>query len=185
MIFDPREVCTHDPVLMDDTPIEQVVKYKYLGIQMDNQLNWSTHVDYLCSKLAQRLHFLRRLRLFGVSTAIMTVFYDAVLGSIIRYGMAVWFGTLTVQTRSKINKLVNTAMKTIGRKDAIPLQAIYEETVLSMAHRILNDPDHLLLQEYELLPSGRRFRTCSYKGVRYNRSFVPASIVLLNTEKKG
>ena len=72
---------------------------------MDNQLKWSAHGDYLCAKLAQRLHFLRRLRLFGVSKDVTSTFYDAVLGSIIRYGMAAWFGTLSVQLKSRIAKM--------------------------------------------------------------------------------
>ena len=84
---------------------EQVTSYKYLGIHMDNQLKWHVQVDHLCAKLAQRVHFLRRLRLFGVSTGVMTTFYDAVLGSIIRYGMAAWFGTLSVQLKARIMKM--------------------------------------------------------------------------------
>ena len=48
------------------------------GIQMDNQLKWSAHGDYLCAKLAQRLHFRRRVRLFGVSKEVMSTFFDAV-----------------------------------------------------------------------------------------------------------
>ena len=145
IIFDPKTVCLHDPVLMGGTQTEQVVSYKYLGIQMDNQLKWNVHVDYLCAKLAQRLHFLRRLRLFGVSKGVMSTFYDAVLGSIIRYGMAAWFGTLSVQLKSRIAKMEKTAMKVIGKKDSPSLQTIFENTVLSLANRVLSDPTHLAL----------------------------------------
>ncbi len=49
MIFDPREVRAHDPVIIGDSKIEQVCSYKYLGIHMDNKLKWSVHVEYLCS----------------------------------------------------------------------------------------------------------------------------------------
>ena len=66
MIFDPREVGTHAPVIMCDNIIEQVGSIKYLGVQIDNQMKWNVHVDFLCGKLAQRLHFLRHLRLFGM-----------------------------------------------------------------------------------------------------------------------
>ena len=116
---------------MGDTQIEQVASYKYLGIQMDNQLKWNVHIDYLFAKLAQRLHFLRRLRLFGVSKGVMSTFYDAVLGSIIRYGMAAWYGTLSVQLKSRIAKMEKTAMKVIGEKDSPSLQATFEKTVVS------------------------------------------------------
>lgn len=118
MIFDPKCVCTHDPVVLGGTRIEQVASYKYLGIQMDKSLTWNVHVDYLCAKLAQCLHFLRRLRLFGVSKGVMSTFYDAALGSIIIYGMAAWYGTLSVQFKAKITNLETTAMKVISEGDS-------------------------------------------------------------------
>ena len=101
MIFDPIKDRVHDPVIIGGCSIEQVSSYKYLGVQLDNMLKWNDHVDHMCSKLAQRLHFLRRLRLFGVSTNIMLTFYNAVLGSVIRYSMAAWFGSLSVQLKNK------------------------------------------------------------------------------------
>lgn len=42
------------------------------------------------TRLARRLHFLRRLRLFGFQPGIMLTFYNVVLQSIIWYGMAAW-----------------------------------------------------------------------------------------------
>lgn len=180
VIFDPKEVRVHDPVVIGDRVIEQVSSYKYLGIYIDNTLKWNVHVDYLCKKLAQRLHFLRRLRLFGVCTGIMSTFYNAVLESLIRYGMAAWFGSLTVQLKSKILKMVKIAMKVIGKKDSQSLQTIFERTVISLAHRVLKDPSHMLFTEYELLPSGRRFRASRYRSNRYKLSFLPTSITLLN-----
>ena len=184
MIFDPRSVRDHDPVIIRDSEIEQVVSYKYLGIQIDNALKWNVHIDYLCAKLAQRLHFLRRLRLFGVSTSIMTTFYNAVLESLIRYGMAAWFGSLTVQLKSRIMRMVKTAMKVIGQKDYPSLQSIFENSVIKLANRVLTNPNHILHSEYEMLPSGRRFRASRCKSNRYGLSFLPTSIALLNRQRK-
>ena len=113
----------------------------------------------------------------------MTTFYDAVLGSFIRYGMAAWFGTLSVQLKSRITRIVNRSMKVIGRTNSPPLQTTFEETVLGLAHRVLSDPTHILYSEYELLPSGRRYRACRYKTVAYKRSFLPTSVDLLNSTK--
>ena len=106
----------HNPVVIAGCSIEQVSSYKYLGVQLDNLLKWNIHVDYLCSKLAQGLHFFRRLRLFGVSTNIMLTFYNAVLGSLIRYSMAAWYGSLSVQLKNKVNNMVKLAMKVMGQK---------------------------------------------------------------------
>lgn len=126
-------------------------------------MKWNIHVDYLCSKLAQRLHFLRKLRLFGVSSTIMLTFYNAVLGSIIRYSMAAWYGALSVQFKNKINSTVKLAMKTIGQKNYPPLQEICEARIVVLASSILRDPFHILHSEYELLPSRKRLEGRSQK----------------------
>lgn len=49
MIFDPREVRVHDPMILVDSEMEQVDIYKYLGVQMDNQLKWDEQVDCISS----------------------------------------------------------------------------------------------------------------------------------------
>ncbi|XDV21520.1 hypothetical protein PO909_026611 [Leuciscus waleckii] len=157
-------------------------KREYLGIYVDNTLSWGIHVDTICSCMQQRLYFLRRLRLYGVDQKIMWLFYSAVIESIVRYGITVWFGNLTIQVKSKLARLVRIAVKTIGRKEILSLESLYEQSVLREAHKIVVDPLHVLYTEYELLPSGRRYRfpMCRYN--RFKKSFIPFSIKLLNDE---
>ena len=168
-------------ISVHDHNIKQVTSYKYLGVQIDQDLSWHTHVTTVCSKIHQRLHFLRRLRLFGVSVNIMLTFYRASIESILRYGMSSWFGNLTVVYKSQIARLANIAGKIMGMATPpITPQAIFEQGVVRQARNILSDPLHVLKPEYDLMPSGSRFRTptCYYN--RYKHSFVPLSIKLLN-----
>lgn len=65
MVFDPKLVGNHSPVFIHEEPIKQVCSYKYLGVYMDNLLTWGPHVDSICSRVQQRLHFLRRQSLRG------------------------------------------------------------------------------------------------------------------------
>ena len=176
MVFDPRSVGDHTPLSIHREDIKQVTSYSYLGIHLDNLLSWSDHVDYVCSRLQQRLYFLRRLRVFGVSQNIMFLFYQAVIESVIRYGMTAWFGSLSTQSKSKLQRLVQTAMKVMGRTDKLSLHSIYEQSVLRQAWRVLLDPSHILQTEYELWPSGRRYRIPKTKLNRFKYSFVPVSI---------
>ncbi len=181
MVLDPRSVGDHSPVVIHDIHIEQVCSYKYLGVHMDNTFSFKDHVETVCSRLQQRLYFLRRLRVYGVDQRIMFLFYQTVLESVIRYGMSAWFGNLTVQLKTKLARLVHTAMKVMGRNEYQPLQSTYEQSVLQRAQRILTDPTHILHLEYELLPSGRRYRVPHCKLNRFKNSFVPTSIKLLNS----
>ncbi len=183
MLIDPKSVGDHSPLLIHDQSIKQVSSYRYLGVHLDCLFNWEVHVDTLCSRLQQRMYFLRRLRVFGVDQKLMFLFYQAVLESIIRFGMSAWYGNLSVHVKSKLNRLVQTAMKVIGRTENSSLQSIYEESVLRLAQRALSDPAHILNSEYQLLPSGKRYRAPLCKLNRFKHSFVPTSIRLLNKSK--
>ena len=74
------------PVTVHNTGIEQVSSYKYLGLHVDAALSWSAHIDYNCSKLQQRIYFLRRLRSIGSNKQILLLFFQ----SIITEYYAVW-----------------------------------------------------------------------------------------------
>ena len=113
------------------------------------------------------------------------LFYHAVIESIFRYAISVWFGNLTIKSKSEINRLAQTAMKVMGVREHPTLKAIFEESVIRKAKKIVADPSHVLYSEYELLPSGRRYRVPVKNKKRYlNRykfSFIPLSVNLLNS----
>ena len=175
----------HSPILIHGEKVEQVTSYKYLGIWFDSQLKWSTQVDSVCSRINQRMHFLRRLRVHGVATNIMMLFYRANIESVIRYGITTWFGNLSVTLKSQLQNLVKRAGKIIGMQPPCSLQDIFNQTVRKQGLKIIRDPNHILHKEYELLPSGRRYRTLSCGLNRYKFSFVPLSIQELNKTVRG
>lgn len=113
----------------------------------------------------------------------MSCFYNAVLESLIRYGMAAWYGSLSILCKTKISKLVQNAMKIIGNTKYPSLQSIFETSVLAQADKITKEPSHALFSEYKLLPSGRRYRAVRCEYARYKESFIPVSVALLNKRK--
>lgn len=60
MVFDPKSFGDHSPVVINNQHIAQVDSYRYLGIYIDNKLTWSVHVKNVCTRVQQRLYFLRR-----------------------------------------------------------------------------------------------------------------------------
>ncbi|KAK0155032.1 RNA-directed DNA polymerase from mobile element jockey [Merluccius polli] len=182
MIFDPKGVGDHSPVFIKGEMVQQVSNFKYLGIYFDCQLQWATHVETVCSKICQRLHFLRRLRVHGVDEGVVLLFYRATIESVIRYGITTWFGNLTVKGRTQLQTLVKRAGKIMGTQSPCSLQEIFEETVRRQGLKISADTTHVLNNEYELLPSGRRYRMPACRLNRYKFSFVPMSIKLINNK---
>ena len=63
----------------------------------------------------------------------MFLFYQAVLESLVRYGMSFWYGNLTAKLKTKLACLVHTAMKVIGKSDYQTLQSIYQQIVFRQA----------------------------------------------------
>ena len=59
-----------------------------------------------------------------------------------------------------------------------------ESLVSRQANKIVSDPTHILHPEFQLLPSGRRFRVPRSRLNRYKHSFLPMSIKLLNIHMK-
>lgn len=122
------------------------------------------------------------LRLYGASSQIMLMFYQAILFSIIRCRVTAWFGNLTKIWLASMHK---TAIKVLGKKEYEPIQSLYGQAVMKQATKIITESQHPLICEYEPLPSGRRICVPTCKSNRLKLSFVPASIELLNSNAKS
>ena len=174
---------THSsPVIIHDEQIKQVCSFTYLGVTIDHLLSWKDHVVSLCKKTKQRLYFLRRLRSFGASKQILLLFFSSVIMSVLQYCSTTWYGCLSVTSKSQLLRQMNICSKIVGK----PLYSLYESTyvnsVLRLARSIASNTNHVLHEEYELLPSGRRYLVPKFKKVKTKRSFIHQSILRLNQQ---
>ena len=148
MLLDTRSVGDQSSVAIHGQDIKQVKTFKYLGVYVDSDLSWRTQVANVCARIHQRLHFLRRLRVFGVCKNIMLIFYRATIESVLRYGITSWFGNLTVKSRAEISSLVRTAGKIMGIMLPLNPQDLFEQATIRQANAILSDSAHVLNCEY-------------------------------------
>ena len=180
MIFDFRtKGGTYQQTVINGDPIEVVNEYKYLGTVIDRKLTWDSNTDSIYKKGMQRLYFLRRLRQFGVERHIMILFYRSFIESILTFCFISWFFSLSIGNKNKLSKIVNMSSKIIGQQQ-LNLSQLCESRVTGKGRAICSDISHPLNTEYELLPSGRRYRVPSLRTSRAQRSFIPRSITLLN-----
>ncbi len=181
IIFYYRSVGNLSPITLNNEPVRQISSYKYLGLIMDNRLSSEVHVDKRCRRVQQKMYFLRRLRLFKVAQRVKLLFYHACIESILLYGIADCFDNLKFTLRSQLNRLVCTAMKVVGLGIYPNLQSIFDKVILKQAMKMTRDPSHVLQREFELLPSGRCFRSPMSRYNCYKNSFVPLATRLLNS----
>ena len=55
--------------------LERVHSFKHLGIIINEQLDWSDHIDYIQKKVSSRLGFLRRIRHLPIKTRKLVYIY--------------------------------------------------------------------------------------------------------------
>ena len=66
----------HSSVYINGNEVEMVDSFRFIGVQITNNLFWSLHAVAIVKKARQRLYLLRRLRKFSMSAKILTNFYS-------------------------------------------------------------------------------------------------------------
>ena len=96
------------PIIINGVAVEQVSDFKFLGIQISEDLKWATHTTAVVKKAQQRLYCLRRLRKFKVSPRILRAFYNSTIESILTSGSTAWFGNCTAAERKTLQGVEKT-----------------------------------------------------------------------------
>ncbi len=178
--FRKRQQRPYTPLMISGTPVERVSSFKYLGVNISEDLNWTAHIQTQVKKARQRLYHLWQLRKFRVSPAILENLYSGTIESVLTQCISVWFGNSLNQDCKALQRLVRVAERISG--SALPsLLDIYFKRCKSRAVKIIKDSNHPGNHLFCLLPSGKRFRCMMAKTERLRRSFFPQAIRLLNS----
>ena len=94
-------------------PIERVSSYKLLGLHATDTLKWIEHVSSVCSKAAQRLHYLRQLKRAATTSEDLLYHYQSVVRPVTEYACAVWHSSLTQEQTKQLESIQRRAMKLI------------------------------------------------------------------------
>ncbi|KAK2175467.1 hypothetical protein NP493_729g00022 [Ridgeia piscesae] len=170
------------PLLIDGRTFEIVQHFKFLGSTISTKLKWELNIDTIVKKARQWLYFLRRLRSFGLTTQIMLIVYRAVIESVFTFSITVWFGSITVKEKLRLNRVEKTASRIIGR-DLPSLESLYQQRLLERAIRISHDSSHPAHDLFSPLPSSRRFRSIKTRTNRFSSSFLPLTNQALSKQK--
>ena len=109
----------------------------------------------------------------------MIQFYRAVIESLLTFSITIWFGSLSQQEKAQLNKVVTTASRIIGT--GLPsLENIYRQRMANRASHIIDDSTHPAHNLFQLLPSGRRYRSFKVNTTRFRDSFYPRAVQILS-----
>ncbi len=73
----------YTPLMISGTPVERVSSFKYLGVNISEDLTWTTHIQTQVKKPRQILYHLWQLRKFRVSPAILKTLDSGTIESVL------------------------------------------------------------------------------------------------------
>ena len=85
----PSSINTNFKVLINNNKINRIKVVKYLGVYIDENLNWSAHIKELSLQLAKCCSLLYQLREY-VTTKTLYMLYYSFAYSRIQYGITIW-----------------------------------------------------------------------------------------------
>ncbi len=142
--------------------MERVSSFKYLSVNISEDLTWTTHIQTQVKKARQRLYHLRQLRKFRVSPAILKTLYSGAIESVLTLLSASQCGNSSNQDCKALQRVMRLAERISG--SALPsLQDIYLKRCKSRAAKIIKDSTHPGNHLFRLLPFGKRFRSMMAK----------------------
>lgn len=106
--------------------IEQVVNIRYLGLILDENLNWKEHLHHVITKLSPMISAVYRARQFLTKGSKFNV-YNAYFLSNFRYLIPVW-GTCGIVAFQNMQILQNKVLKVLFNYDRLThTEALYRE----------------------------------------------------------
>ncbi|KAI4881097.1 hypothetical protein NFI96_007135 [Prochilodus magdalenae] len=164
------------PVFIEGVEVEMVRTYRYLGLHLDERLDWSANTDVLYRKGQSRLYFLRRLESFNICRKLLQMFYQTVVSSCLFYAVVCWGGSIKKRDEMRLDKLVRRAGSVVG----VELDSVVKAAERRTLHKLLSimdddgHPLHTIIMDRRSKFSGRLLsQSCSTDRLR--RSFVKSA----------
>ena len=105
-----RVYLSHNPSLtINNFPVEQVSSTKSLGVYIDENLSWNTHIESVCEKISSALGLIKLIRNFVPFQTLLNIFNGLVKPQL-DYCSMVW-GCCSISLAEKLQKLQNRAAR--------------------------------------------------------------------------
>jgi hypothetical protein len=163
MIFHNKNKTVHDSenIKVNDKPIERVTNFNFLGVILNENLNWDSHVDSVCLRISRFIGVLNKLKHYIPIYILMTL-YNSLILSRCTYGILAWGCNTTriyklqkkairIITNSKYNAHTEPLFKFL---ELLKIQDIYKMNSLKFYYKHChNQLPHYLQQFF--------YHTCS------------------------
>ena len=142
------------PVLVNDKPLEVVQKAKLLGLTIQSDLKWNTHIDNIISKCSKRLYLLVQLKRANVPVSDIIQFYKTCVRPVLEYASNVFNYSLPKYLSDDIERIQKRALSTVYPRSRYEhslvmsglsrLQERRNKSCEKFFNKILDNPNHKL-----------------------------------------
>ena len=91
---------------IQNTEVEQINSFKFLGTHVSNDLSWNKNYIYIFKKAKQMLHFLKQLKSYHVNSPILVNFNRAIIQMIISSSILVLFDRAIQHDINKLSSVI-------------------------------------------------------------------------------
>ena len=112
-----------DTVTYNNTTITREKQVTYLGLILDEYLNWKAHIEDLCIKLKRLFPIFYNIRKYLNKDQIRTIYFTMIY-SRIKYG-CITYGLCTTENLNRIQIIQNKLLKVLQKKHSDTQQSYY------------------------------------------------------------
>jgi len=109
MLFHPPQRQVQNITIhIDDTSIEFLTEFNYLGINFDSNLSWKSHISKISKKVSRTIGVMNKLKNY-LPTHILRILYNSLIFPHLNYGILVWGNSA-----NKLLKLQKKAIRVVA-----------------------------------------------------------------------
>ena len=145
ILFTNRRNITLPPLLVENHPLPYVTSTKFLGIHIDNKLNFNTHIDHIHKSSLTKFNMVKSFigKKWGLTPSKANFIFHSMIRPSLAYGSIIW----------------NQSLSTSRRKDKI--LSIDSKILQNITRAFKSTPTHVLYTLTNTSPSDFYILQCS------------------------
>ena len=138
VLFHKNSIPITTSIKVDSMEICSVREVKYLGMWLDSQLNWSSHIEKLIIKISRNSNLIKYNKNTMPRNTKLLV-YHAHIASHIQYGLILWGNSASATQLNRIQKILNKCVEFITHRQTteeklLPLNLLTLSLMIKLAN---------------------------------------------------
>ena len=100
---------------LDNIEIDRVRAFKFLGVTLDQNLNWKSHIDNLRKKCCSSVGILYKINKFLPESALLSLYFTLIL-SHFNYGITAW-SSASETDKNKLHIIQKRALRAVSKSE--------------------------------------------------------------------